>query len=136
MMHGLLALILAAAAVPAASQTIEVGKADWKKFPTLVSAERRLPYEQMAGGVEELLATGQCKLPGQSARRFDITVPYAVRIEPSGQASRIVVADMGCKPLEMMVGNLVADMAELGDFRAAAAGAPKWYSSKINFAQE
>lgn len=136
MIHGSFALMLLSFAAPAAGQTIEVGKADWQKMPQLAQVERPLPYAEMVGRVEQLLTEKQCRLRGQSPRRFDITVPYAVLVGPDGHASRIVVADMGCAPLETMVGNIVADRAQLGDFRPAASTAPKWYSSKINFTQQ
>lgn len=136
MIHGPIALMLLAIAAPAAEQTIEVGKANWQKMPQLAQVERPLPYAEMVGLVEQLLTEKQCRLRGQSPRRFDITVPYAVLVGPDGEASRIVVADMGCVPLETMVGNIVADRAQLGDFRSAAAATPTWYSSKINFTQQ
>ena len=128
------ALVAFLATAASAAPALEVGKADWSKMPKLVSSAGSLPYEEMVGGVEQLLASGQCEIRGQSYRRFDINVPYAVKIDASGAASRIVVAEMGCKPLESLVGNLVADMAERGDFRGATK--PGWYSSKINFTQE
>ena len=127
------ACVLTALAVPAAAQTIEVGKADWNEFPRLSREDRRLPYEDMVGAVETILAEKACRMRGQHARRFDITVPYAVLVEPDGSASRIVVADMACAPLETIVGNVVADLAELGDFRDAAGPSARWYSSDINF---
>lgn len=123
--------LLASAAAPAGT-TLEVGKADWDAMPALIKVERRLPYEDMAGFVEQILADKQCKLKGQSARRFDITVPYAVLLEPDGKARRVVVADMGCMPLETLVGNMVADMAETGDFRPSPAKEARWYSSQLN----
>ena len=120
-------------AAPAGATTIEVGKANWSSMPRLDKAPRPLSYSTMVGNVEKMLQQRTCRFDGQSPRRFDLTVPYAVLIEPDGKASRVLVADMGCEPLETMVGNLVADLSELGDYRASAGDTGRWYASSINF---
>jgi hypothetical protein len=129
----LLAAVLAMSAVPATAQSIDVGHANWDKFPRLKTADRRLPYDLLVGKVEQMLASDQCQLQGQSPRKFDIVVPYAVLLDEQGRASRIVVNDLGCPPLETMVGTLVADMSRLGDFTGGAPEKPRWYASVINF---
>lgn len=133
-MKKMFALLAAASlAAPAAAQTIEVGNANWSSFPKLQKSPRPLSYETMVGNVEEMLAKRTCQIEGQRARRFDITVPYAVFLQPDGKASRVVVADMGCEPLETMVGNLVADLSRLGDFKDSAGDKGRWYASALNF---
>jgi hypothetical protein len=128
--------VLAAAsmlAAPAGATTIEVGKANWSSMPRLAKAPRQLSYEKMVDNVERLLKERSCSFDGQRPNRFDIIVPYAVFLEPDGKASRVLVADMGCEPLETMVGNLVADLSALGDYKPSAADKARWYASTINF---
>jgi hypothetical protein len=133
MMTLLSAFALAVLATPSAGPTIEVGKANWNEMPRLAKAERMLPYEELVGRVETILAQKKCQLRGQTARRFDITVPYAVLVGAGGTVQRIVVADLGCEPIESLVGNMVADLSELGDFKNAGAASPRWYASDFNF---
>lgn len=115
---------------------VDVGKADWSSMPPLRAVERPLPTPAMVGKVEEMLQSGQCTISGQSAKRFDIRVPYAVLVEPDGSARRVVVAESGCAPLESLVGLVVLTLAQQGDFRASGEASPRWYASELNFTQQ
>ena len=115
---------------------VDVGRADWSRMPALETVERLLPTPAMVGDVEKMLVSGQCRLKGQNARRFDITVPYAVLVEPDGSARHVVVAETGCAPLESYVGVVVLTLAEAGDFRPSGQATARWYASKLNFTQE
>lgn len=125
-------LLLGAASGPI---QVDVGRAEWDKMPSL-KVDRRLPTAEMVGQVEAMLTSGKCAMKGQTARKFDITVPYAVLVEPDGGARRVVVAETGCAPLESYVGLVVLTMADQGDFRSAGQDRARWYSSELNFTQE
>jgi len=114
---------------------VDVGRAEWDKMPPL-RVERRLPTAAMVGQVEKILMSGQCSMDGQTARRFDITIPYAVLVEPDGGARRVVVGETGCAPLESYFGLVVLTMADQGDFRSSGQARARWYSSELNFTQE
>jgi hypothetical protein len=124
------AMMLSAAATEV---RVDVGRANWDALPQLEATDRRLPYETMVERVEQMLKSGECSVLGQQPERFDITVPYAVLVEPDGSASRVVVAESGCAPLESYVGRLVHERARLGDFKRSGADRTRWYASKINF---
>jgi hypothetical protein len=118
---------------PSKTQRVEVGKANWAKLPQLKSKEAHLPYSQLVAMVEEMLRKGACSLPGQTPRSFDIEVPFAVQLGPDGEASRILVSDMNCDPLEALVGSTALAQAKRGDFKPSGESKPGWYSGKINF---
>ena len=126
-------LLLGAASGPV---QVDVGRADWSSMPALETVERQLPTPAMVGDVEKMLVSGQCALKGQTSRRFDITVPYAVLVEPDGSARHVVVAETGCAPLESYVGMVVLTLAEAGDFRPSGQSKARWYASELNFTQE
>lgn len=132
MLGSIVALLLLGSGGPV---QVDVGRADWDKMPAL-DVERRLPTAAMVGQVEKILTDGGCALEGQTARRFDITVPYAVLVEPDGGAKRVVVGETGCAPLESYVGLVVLTMAEAGDFRSSGSAKARWYASELNFTQE
>jgi hypothetical protein len=112
---------------------VDVGRIDQKALPPLQAAARALPTPAMVEGVEKILASGQCSMQGQSAQRFDITVPFAVRVEPDGSAGRVVVQETGCAPLESYVGLIVGRMASEGDFSKSRGPKARWYTSELNF---
>ena len=129
----LLCSVLLALAAPAAAQTVEVGRAEWGKMPRLEVNKARLAHRDMVSFVEQLLVKEQCSFKGSTARRFDITVPYAVLLDPAGKVSRVLVADTRCEPLETLVGRAAIGLADVGAIKTAPAGEPRWYASEINF---
>jgi hypothetical protein len=112
---------------------IDVGTANWASFPPLKAKPRELNNSNSVKAVERMFASGQCKIPGQTMWKFDITIPFAVMVEPDGKVSRVLVSDMGCAPLERMVGELAYVRSMLGDFQPTGEAKGRWYSSSVNF---
>ncbi len=133
MISSILAAAFLMGASPAEEIRVDVGRANWSTLPPLKRTGTPLPTPAMVEKVEDLLASGKCKLEGQSAKRFDITVPYAVLLKPDGSTNRVIVAETGCAELESLVGLVVLDLARLGEFRPSGAGQPRWLASSMNF---
>ena len=131
MINALMAAVLMAGAAPAIQ--VDVGRIDPRALPALKAKDRLLPTPVMVGDVERMLADGKCRFDGQSPTRFDITVPYAVLVDPDGKTRHVVVQDSGCQPLETYVGLLVLELARQGDFALSAGPKPRWYASELNF---
>ena len=129
----LAATTMAILASPAAAQTVDVGRANWNALPALNTTNNALPMEALVTAVEEILKTKECNLKGQSHHQFDITVPYAVLLEPNGTTNRVVVGEMNCPPLETFVGEIALERAKLGHFRPSGQTRARWYADKINF---
>jgi hypothetical protein len=125
-----IAMLLASAG---GSLQVDVGRANWNALPPLKAVERVLPTPDMVDRVETMLDSGTCKIAGQSAKRFDITVPYAVLVEPDGTTQRILVGETGCPALETFVGTVVVAMADAGDFKPTREPNARWYASELNF---
>jgi len=125
------ATMLLAAAGPAVQ--VDVGRANWSAMPPLRAERRDLPTTEMIGRVQAMLASGQCSLPGQNEHRFDLSIPYAVLVEPDGRAARVVVAESGCRPLETYVGRIVIAMSDAGDFKRTGESGARWFSSAVDF---
>ena len=121
---------------PASELQVDVGRADWAKLPPLKAVARAMPTPEMVEKVENILRVGDCRIRGQSPAHFDITVPYAVQVNPDGTASHVVVADMGCPSLESYVGLIVLQLARNGDFRASGGRQKLWYGSSLNFNEQ
>lgn len=117
-----------------AAVSVEVGRFDPASFPDLIRLERWLPHEEMTRRVEKILADRRCTLDGQSDRRFDITVPYAALMSADGKPQRIVVSEIGCAPIETLVGQIIIAQAERGDFQPRHESGDRWYSSDVYFA--
>ncbi|HEX8642832.1 MAG TPA: hypothetical protein VF702_02835 [Allosphingosinicella sp.] len=118
---------------PTADIQINIGRAEWGNFDALVPEPRNLPTGLMLDRVENILRDRECVMRGQSYRRFDITVPWVVQVEPDGRLTRLIVADIGCRPLETFVAELVVELAERGDLRPAPGARTRLYGSDFNF---
>lgn len=128
------ALLASTAPGPSAANVqVDVGRFEPGQFAAAALRQREMPHDAMLRRVETILREGQCTISGQNHRRFDIRVPYVVRLEPDGTPTRFVVADLGCAPLESFVGQVVLALAREGDFRPTGAEGPEWYSSELRF---
>jgi hypothetical protein len=128
-----LAAMLSTPTPVAADVQIDIGRADWTHFPQLHPEPRDLPLGEMLVRMERILRNRECTLPGQTVRRFDVTVPWLIQVEPDGRVSRVVIADVGCRPLETYVADLIVNLAHRGDIRAPAAPEQRVYASDFNF---
>ena len=135
------ALLSAAIAQPAGETAVavadepkvDVGRFNPQAFPEAPLRERRMPIDTMLARVESLLREERCAFPGHNVRRFDIRVPYVVKLEPDGRVTEIVVTDMNCAPLEFYVGSIARELARRGDFRPSHSGGARWYVSEARF---
>ena len=130
MMLALAASLLAAATVP---DRIEVAQASWAAYRELETEALAVPTGEMVTRVQRLMQRDECEFPGQSARRFSIDVNYAVMLDPQGNAQRVIVEDVGCRPLELLVGRVASDIVAKGFVRTPAPAKATWFASRINF---
>ncbi len=131
----MLSLMTAAliATTPSIPEQINVAEAEWDAFPRLLTEDLAVPSGDMVRRVQLMLQRDECDFEGQSARRFDIDVNYAVKLDPQGNASQIIVEDVGCRPLEIYVGRIAADIVRNGYVRVSLPSQPSWYGNRINF---
>ena len=129
-------LALALVSAPAAAQTVQTGRGEFQKFPQLKKKNIPLDLNRLIAWTSDILAKGECKLKGQRAEKFDIDVPYAALVEPDGTVRRIIIAEMGCPPLETMVGSTVVEMVKRGDVKPTGQEQAYWFGDRIAFARE
>lgn len=133
MVSSTIAALLLMAATPATALQVDVGQVKLDKLPALKRSGIALPTSTMVGRVEKMLAEGKCRLAGQSGKRFDIDIPYAVLLQPNGGATRVVVSDIGCPDLESYTGFLVLEMARRGEFKGNGVNKARWFGSTLNY---
>ncbi|HVJ01791.1 MAG TPA: hypothetical protein VM662_06375 [Sphingomonas sp.] len=127
------AIALMLTGAPTWAQEVQIGRVNWSKLPALKEKPSGLDYADLALRIGNMLRTDQCKIRGQSARRFDITVPYAALVEPDGKVSRVVIAEQGCHALEALAGEAVLARSAAGEFLPTGEAKARWYVSALNF---
>ena len=110
-----------------------VGKFDPADYPNAEMVERRMPHADLNHRVETILGEHRCSIEGQTKTRYDIVVPYAVLLDPNGKPQKVVVKDMGCEPIERLVGEIGSELANAGDFKVKHTGGNQWYVSEAYF---
>ncbi|HET9428116.1 MAG TPA: hypothetical protein VFO69_07140 [Allosphingosinicella sp.] len=133
MIFSLVAAALIANTPSVPSQIEIASNASWDVYPRLVTEDIAVPNGEMVRRVQLMLQRDECEFAGQSSRRFDINVSYAVMLDPQGNATRIIVQDVGCRPLELYVGRIAADIMRNGYVRVSPPSQPSWYGNRINF---
>ena len=110
-----------------------VGRFDPADFPNAQKIERRMPHADLNNRVEKILSEKRCSIEGQTKTRFDIVVPYAVLMDAAGKPEKVVVKDLGCTPIETLVGQIGSELANAGDFKVAHNSGRRWYVSEAYF---
>lgn len=118
---------------PTVPENIDVAQANWNNYPRLETPTLAIPNGEMVTRVQRLMQRGECRFEGQSARRFSIDISYGVQLDAAGNATRILVQDIGCRPLELMVGRIAADIVRRGWVRTTPPAQPTIYANRINF---
>ncbi len=128
-------LIMALQAAPPAAPaepTIEVGRASWAGFERL-NSRLSLPTVSMIASVQDILRSRQCPAIAQPINDFDITVNFAVRFDQANRPLRIVVEEIGCRPLELLVAGAVRDLIRHRYLDVPNTGTARWYGNSISF---
>jgi hypothetical protein len=135
-MKGSLFLLAAAAALPlgaAQAQSVETGTGDWSAMPELQQRNEYFMSDQSMDEIEDVGRRQVCQVPGLSGVGVSLDVPFAVKFDPNGAAQRIVVRDMGCHDLEMVLGRVLAQLTNAGEYRPTGASRNGWYRSTLSF---
>lgn len=126
-------ILLALAA--AQGVAVDVGRFNPADFPELIKLDRQLPHPEMTYRVEKMLDTGKCRLAGQTSKKFDIIIPFAILMASDGSPKKVVLGETGCAPLEIFAGQIVLAQTKRGDFRIQHTKGDRWYVSDLYFAQ-
>lgn len=132
-MKRFLALALLLGSFPAAAQTVEVAEGKWNNLP--YAKERGLGSisSNAVARIHEVIASGDCEVPGQSKRKLDMTVPFALQFSPEGALQKIILQKIGCAEIEGILGGTVLELVKLGKYAPTGENSAGWYRSEISF---
>lgn len=133
MLFGLYASAVAVLLAASPGIPVAIGNFETATLPPLTKVKRALPHSDMTKRVQQMLASGQCYLKGQRPERFDVIVPYAIRLDSAGTATKVVVHETGCQPLSMLVAQIVVAQAARGDFKKKPGAGEQWFGSDVYF---
>ena len=132
-MKRLLATALLLGSFQVSAQTVEVATGNWDSLP--YAKERGLGSisSTAVARIHEVIASGDCVVPGQSKRKLDMTVPFALQFGPDGSLQKVVLQKLGCAEIEGILGGTVLELVKLGKYGPTGENSAGWYRSEISF---
>jgi hypothetical protein len=124
-------LLFAAAQGPAA--TLEVATGDWSNIPYAESRNfTNIVSPEAVGRLHDIMAKGECVIPGQSKKRLNITVPFLMHYGSDGKIDRLVLRKLGCTEVESVLGSALIRLAEKHQYKATGKNDAGWYRSEFS----
>ena len=133
-MKHLLAMALLLAPVPAASATrVEVADGNWSYLPPMKQRNSDHLNNDALARINEIVHDRQCTFPGQKGPHYDVTVSFAAHFAPDGSLDRLVMNRLNCPEVEGLVGGVLLEMIQAGDYRPTGVNANGWYRGELSF---
>ena len=132
-MKRFLALALLLSALPASAQTVETAVGNWNKLPP--AKERGVDTISPVAivRIHQVIASGDCVIPGQSKRKLDMRVTFALQFSPDGALQRVVLPRLGCAEIEGIIGGAVLELTKAGRYAPTGKNETGWYRGELSF---
>jgi hypothetical protein len=135
-MKAWIAAALLVTSVAASAAPVEVARGDWSGIPLLKERDGNRISAQAVDRIHRALAEGKCSIPGQSAKRLDLNVPFLVQFGAQARVERIVLQKLDCAAVETVLGSVLADQAERGKFISTGENDAGWYRSELRITSQ
>lgn len=126
-------LILAATAGSPDPVTVQTADGDWSRLPSLQSRGYDHLHSDYMTKLHQIASQGQCRLPGHSGNRLDLSLSFAAQFDPAGSLERIVLPRLDCPEAEGVIGGALLDMMRGGDYRPTGKNPEGWYRGQFAF---
>ena len=127
-----LGLFLAATGT-ANAQSVEIADGDWSAVPVIQPRGEVHISTKIVDRLHTLAGETKCNVPGFEKRRIDLAVPFVIQFTPQGGVGRIVLRNMRCPQLESVLGAVLLQMAQAGEYRPTGENQERWYRSELTF---
>ena len=133
-MKRLLALALLLAPVPAASATrVEVADGNWSFLPLIKQRGNDNLNNDALARINEIVLEGDCTLPGQKGPNYDVRLSFAAHFTAQGTLDRLVMNKLNCPEIEGLLGGVLLEMLEAGDYKLTRHNPEGWYRGELSF---
>ena len=130
-----LALLLASVSPgPAiAAPTVEVADGNWSWLPQLKQRSNAELSNIAISQIREIAQTQKCGALVTKKEAVEIDMSFAAHFAPDGTATRIVMPRLNCPEVESILGGVLSEMVEKGDYRPDGSNVDGWYRGKLSF---
>lgn len=131
---GRLSLLVVLVSAPAmAGPTVESANGDWSKLPQLEQRGYQHLNEKMEAKLYEIAGSGHCPSFTLSHDRLDLRISFATQYTPEGSLSRLILPQLGCADAEAVVGGVLLEMLQAGDYAPTRKSLNGWYQGALGF---
>lgn len=131
-----LPLLVASAAAAQPAAKVEVATGDWSGLPAL----KLNGYDHLSSAVMskvyEIGRSKNCRLPGQSGHKLDLSVSFAAKFSSNGKLERLILPQLNCPEAESWLGGTLLKSVQHGDFVPTGESPEGWYRGDLSFYYE
>ena len=133
-MKRMLALALLITAVPAASATrVEVADGNWSFLPLMKQRGNDHLNNDALARINEIVLDRECTLPGQQGPNYDVKLSFAAHFTAQGALDRLVMNKLNCPEIEGLLGGVLLEMIQAGDYKPTGQNPEGWYRGELSF---
>jgi hypothetical protein len=124
-----MALLLASfsPAPAAAAPTVEIADGNWSWLPSL-KQRSNAELRNIAIGPDQ-----KCSALATKADATEFNISFAAHFDPDGTPTRVVMHRLDCPEVEGILGGVLREMVEKGDYRPDGTNADGWYKGTLSF---
>jgi hypothetical protein len=123
---------IAALAVPATAQRIEVADGDWADFPALEKSQTVNLGDGAMADIDRLVAAGKCDKIGNK-KRIRMEIPFIAQFNENGRVERVMLSRIGCPEVEAIAANAAYYAAREGLIKAGTSNSAGWYRGLVSY---
>lgn len=128
----LAALVLSPTAAQA-SPSVATANGDWSYLPALVERDYSHLDLKALQILWDIANSRRCSLPGYRGMSMNFRLSFAVQYKPDGSLDRVILPPMNCPEAEGILGRVLIDMIQGGDYGRVPADSDGWYRGDFTF---
>lgn len=132
-MKVLIGFALLLSSVPASAAKVEIATGSWEHLPSLSKHGQAHLNNNAIARIMEVVGGRKCKLSGQSYGRLDFNLSFAAHFQPNGTLERVIMPKLDCAEVEGIVGGMLLEMIQGGDYRPTGDNPEGWYRGQLAF---
>jgi hypothetical protein len=116
-----------------AAPTVEVADGNWSWLPQMRQRSNAELSNIAIGEIREIAQTQKCGALVTKKDAVEIDISFAAHFAPDGTPTRIVMPRLNCPEVESILGGVLREMVEKGDYRPDGRNSDGWYRGTLSF---
>src|SRR5574338_1353629 len=119
-------------AASAASPIVEVADANWSFLPPLKQRSSDHLSNKGIARIHEIAKERKCNIPGMKSGLLEFDMSFAAQFTSDGKLTRLVMPKLACPEAEGILGGMLLNMVQEGDYRPDGKNRDGWYRGELS----